>query len=1171
MKKKLISFVYTMVMSVLFLSFSGITSLADAAATCNKEAFRGFYQSGTKTIAITQNPLTWEQALQLAEANGGTLVSVLNSQENDRIINELAEYFSGSGGEVSGGTKRAWIGLYDPNKIPNYCQGGVNCQPNDSRFEWVKNFTSYTNWADGQPENLCTNEEREVPPFKCYGENWVAMDATGKWSDVGDHGPDSLQLPGIVEFPTVLDCASNKVPPKSLEDFDLYVGGDVCTNQAKTRFNVCDATVETTEGIKKNDDGTTESIMKSIGLCPEEMVACNDTSDPVCTGDGTLDQTRSMCQKDAMISCPDNGIYESTIDKCHKSVVCSEGGSLNGSTDKCEKIPTDTCPEGYVEDGIGYCAKATEDCSNIGGVYNPAQNRCEKSVVTQCPDGFIATPIEGSSDFNCSREPLCESGNYSTTFDKCLKPYIQECPTGYSYVSERNRCEVIPYCSVGTWNPTTGKCEETVVNQTCPTGTLVGSVCETTETAAPGNGYLSSECRGAIMWCNAAYMDIYGGWNTCNTYYLAQGGIFYCISQCNVSCSSDQRCQVGWDFDTTNNLCTRTTTTEPNTSTTIVQHNPSCPTAAPASATMDYTNKVCYSNTTPACDAGWAVDIPAGACAKVPDCEGTLEGVPYSGIINGSTDKCELSLQASCAPLNIDPESFVCYSDPYCSQGSFDRSRNQCVVSIAKDCGTYALEGEVCQTAPQCEQGTYSAELDSCVFEAIHDCGTASDYTWQGNPVNKCEAIPTCPGGVYNSETHKCKNSEGTCPIGDFQCLHKTDDPFGNSYCSPNKCTDDIGNLIEIDDTEQGADDIKPDGTIDENGNCSGSYYIFNGFDMRCTKYDKTGQVVGIAKLIIQVILSVVSFGAAAAVIMACSAINAAVTIAADAAMGTLGLGTAIGVVTSLAGGYVNAYGGGWLNALGMGDGLEQLGNGVTGTITSQGVASLEVVNTMGMQSIEQGVLKGVAEIVTTETGIKATFQMATDLGGGLFQIDQVVVNMVTDPSIMDQVVEGVKAVQPVIQEAAGGKFSVKKCCYPDKVDPTCTKLERQEWEMQAAGKCVVVGTYCDSEFIGCLEEKETSCCFNSMLARIIHEQGRKQLTSFKGPYGMVDWGEAKHPTCRGFKPEEFQFLDFSQIDLQEYIDTIITHHPDSVTNLIKFSAEKYMHNMTTTQHPEGQ
>jgi len=56
-------------------------------------------------------------------------------------------------------------------------------------------------------------------------------------------------------------------------------------------------------------------------------------------------------------------------------------------------------------------------------------------------------------------------------------------------------------------------------------------------------------------------------------------------------------------------------------------------------------------------------------------------------------------------------------------------------------------------------------------------------------------------------------------------------------------------------------------------------------------------------------------------------------------------------------------------------------------------------------------------------------------------------------------------------------------------------------------------------------------CCFNSILARIIHEQGRPQLG--------IGWGSANSPNCRGLTPEELASIDFSRIDLREYMQYV--------------------------------
>lgn len=72
-------------------------------------------------------------------------------------------------------------------------------------------------------------------------------------------------------------------------------------------------------------------------------------------------------------------------------------------------------------------------------------------------------------------------------------------------------------------------------------------------------------------------------------------------------------------------------------------------------------------------------------------------------------------------------------------------------------------------------------------------------------------------------------------------------------------------------------------------------------------------------------------------------------------------------------------------------------------------------------------------------------------------------------------------------------------------------------------GKCIG-GKYCKSTFRG-------SCCFSTKIARIIHQQGRVQIKR--------GWGTPQTPDCRGFTPDEFQKLDFSKIDLSEYINDV--------------------------------
>lgn len=79
---------------------------------------------------------------------------------------------------------------------------------------------------------------------------------------------------------------------------------------------------------------------------------------------------------------------------------------------------------------------------------------------------------------------------------------------------------------------------------------------------------------------------------------------------------------------------------------------------------------------------------------------------------------------------------------------------------------------------------------------------------------------------------------------------------------------------------------------------------------------------------------------------------------------------------------------------------------------------------------------------------------------------------------------------------------------------------------------CHYVGTYCSKKVVTCVERKESYCCYNSPLARILQEQGRPQLG--KG------WGSAQHPQCEGFTQDELERLDFDAMDLSEFEALIV-------------------------------
>lgn len=117
-----------------------------------------------------------------------------------------------------------------------------------------------------------------------------------------------------------------------------------------------------------------------------------------------------------------------------------------------------------------------------------------------------------------------------------------------------------------------------------------------------------------------------------------------------------------------------------------------------------------------------------------------------------------------------------------------------------------------------------------------------------------------------------------------------------------------------------------------------------------------------------------------------------------------------------------------------------------------------------------------------------------------------------------------------------------------------CDTLSMETSMAADSGFCHELGTYCKTKWLGqCVQKAKSYCCFNSKMARIIHEQGRAQLNTFPNGFGVT-----KEPDCRGFSPEEFQSLDFSQIDMTEYYNDLVHNTQQSIQESINNMTQDY-------------
>lgn len=223
---------------------------------------------------------------------------------------------------------------------------------------------------------------------------------------------------------------------------------------------------------------------------------------------------------------------------------CSQNLGISGSYPGpyycfgyAERAGTVDCPDGYTYAGGGTCEKteATE-------------------VNYSCPEGEIL--FEGqcwtkvktykSADFTC-QSPYSKSGN-SCTRTVTTSPTMS-CPSGYS--SSGSSCKKTSYTSIYNKCPSGfyssgGLCKRSATNGSCSIGTLVGSSCITTGTAACPSGYTRTSNVSGSQCSKTSY-----------TSKVANCPSGYYYSSYSNTCrdtrygSKDYYCESGWNLQST--------------------------------------------------------------------------------------------------------------------------------------------------------------------------------------------------------------------------------------------------------------------------------------------------------------------------------------------------------------------------------------------------------------------------------------------------------------------------------------------------------------------------------------------------------------------------------------------------------------------------------------------
>lgn len=351
------------------------------------------------------------------------------------------------------------------------------------------------------------------------------------------------------------------------------------------------------------------------------------------------------------------------------------------------------------------------------------------------------------------------------------------------------------------------------------------------------------------------------------------------------------------------------------------------------------------------------------------------------------------------------------------------------------------------------------------------------------------------------------------CPLGNYPCMQ-----VNNQWmCSSNQCItqsqlEDEGDIIP-----SGLDD---DGPRDSDGNCLGTVLIFNGKGMRCHKAGvKTGfhNCCDESKGKIYDSMGSTGLGTLTDSVKLISGIYEATTLGAQLAQTT----------------HIEVLRNGDIVLDGINNGFHAIlpagsaqANAVQAALkSSSGVSSAGQAGTV-VTNADAFTGTGMANFLKQSGLASAAVSLATSMA-------------ISDPTLSASVN---LAAQSVLWAAGvGGPTAFAAAALQigmTLVMANCDKQDIMTSTFNDSGFCHYVGSWCMKKWplVGCVQRAKGYCCFNSKLARIIQEQGRPQLNTF-GVDGA--WGSPKHPSCRGFTPDEFQSLDFNKIDLSEYVGDI--------------------------------
>ena len=308
-----------------------------------------------------------------------------------------------------------------------------------------------------------------------------------------------------------------------------------------------------------------------------------------CLAGTVLSTTADKCQVEETMSC--------TTD-CTQTPTCVAGGTYNSSVKKCDSA-TDVCPSATLDAAADICYVAAV-CSN-GGSLNGTADKCQVAFGNSCTGGLTFDSINNV----CRIASTCDTGGtLDTTTDKCTSAATPTCIAGYGYNSTLNLCTRTADCpSSGAINNAKNRCElDNSYN--CDSGfnqDIAAQKCYQAPTCVVGGTYSNAmdKCNGGTAVCTGSTLDV-----TADKCYAAAtcnsgGTINNTTDKCQLT--TGNACSGSLLYDSANNVC---------------QVAAACDTGGALNTTTDK----CIGTATPACAAGYGYNNTLLLCTRTADC-----------------------------------------------------------------------------------------------------------------------------------------------------------------------------------------------------------------------------------------------------------------------------------------------------------------------------------------------------------------------------------------------------------------------------------------------------------------------------------------------------------------------------------------------------------------------